>query len=180
MAIGARYFIGSGDTPLSGLAGAFGVPYTRNRQYAGATAGDGPAELPSPSSDNEILSCRVGVSVEDSRRVVVRASSGEPGQVLTGAALLRATDVYGKAGLRSGMVNLVWEERSTFVARHLIISLLQSFQCHPGGLYAVLGGHGIPVQSVLRRGPFRIPALAQGCVLELRLGMLLLGRLEKT
>ena len=32
----------------SGLAGALGVPYTRNRQYAGATAGDGPAELPSP------------------------------------------------------------------------------------------------------------------------------------
>ena len=58
--------------------------------------------------------------MEDGRRVVVRVSSGEPGQVLTGAALLRATDVYGKAGLRSGMANLVWEERSTFVARRFL------------------------------------------------------------
>ena len=34
---------------LSGLAGVLGVPYTRNRQYAGATAGDGPAELSKPT-----------------------------------------------------------------------------------------------------------------------------------
>jgi len=99
------------------LAGALGVPYTRNRQYAGATAGEGSSERSSPSSNNEILSCRVGVSDEGDRRVVVHASSGEPGQVLTGAALLRASDVYGKAGLRSGMANLTRDGVSTPVAR---------------------------------------------------------------
>ena len=33
---------------LSGLAGALGVPYTRNRQYAGATATGGSVELWKP------------------------------------------------------------------------------------------------------------------------------------
>ena len=43
--------------------------------------------------------------------------SGKPGQVLTGAASLRTTDVYGVAGLRSEMANLNWDEGSTPVAR---------------------------------------------------------------
>lgn len=46
--------------------------------------------------------------------------SGKPGQVLTGAASLRTTDVYGVAGLRSEMVNLDWDEGSTPVARRFL------------------------------------------------------------
>ena len=44
--------------------------------------------------------------------------SGEPGQVLTGAASPRTTDVYGVAESRSEMVNLRRDVRSTPAVRH--------------------------------------------------------------
>jgi len=85
---------------------------TRGRQQ-----GTAPLNYPSPQSDNEILSCRAGVCNEGGRRVAVHASTGEPGQVLTGAALIWTTDVCGVAGSRSEVVNLDREEGSTPAVR---------------------------------------------------------------
>ena len=50
--------------------------------------------------------------------------SGKPGQVLTGAALPRTTDVCRDTGLRIGMVNLTCDTGSTSVARHLFMMAL--------------------------------------------------------
>ena len=58
--------------------------------------------------------------------------SGEPGQVLTGAALLRATDVYGIAGLRSEVTNLGMDEGTTAVARHFCVLKGSSLDFHAG------------------------------------------------
>ncbi len=42
------YFNDTKDYVAFGLTGALGVPYTRNRQYAGVTAAGGPAEVRKP------------------------------------------------------------------------------------------------------------------------------------
>ena len=50
--------------------------------------------------------------------------SGKPGQVLTGAALPRTTDVCRDTGSRIKMANLVCDAGSTLVARHLFVMTL--------------------------------------------------------
>ncbi len=42
------YFYDELELPLFGLTGALGVPYTRNRQYAGVTAAGGPVDAYKP------------------------------------------------------------------------------------------------------------------------------------
>lgn len=66
--------------------GAWRALYRKSSIY-GVTAGGGSSEHSSPSSDYEILSCRVGVCNENSRRVVVHASIGETGSGPDGSSL---------------------------------------------------------------------------------------------
>lgn len=81
------YFIGAINQVIVWLdRGAWRALYRKSSIY-GVTAGGGSSEHSSPSSDYEILSCRVGVCNENSRRVVVHASIGETGSGPDGSSL---------------------------------------------------------------------------------------------
>ena len=102
---------------LSGLTGELGVPYTVNRQYTGGQQGAAPLNIQAHRATMRSCPVESVFAKKTAGGLLFMHQSGKPGQVLTGAASLRTTDVYGVAGLRSDVANLNWDEGSTPVAR---------------------------------------------------------------